>query len=67
MAKKTDVHTRHCCKHCGCKYGDKDCTVVNGLLTQERPCGEQYVCDEDDFMDDYRSESRYDRFDWDDR
>jgi len=24
-----DVHTRHCCKHHGCKYGDDDiCTVV---------------------------------------
>lgn len=23
MSKK-DVHTEHCCKNCGCKYGD-DC------------------------------------------
>lgn len=24
-----DVHTRHCCKLCGCKYGNDDhCTVM---------------------------------------
>ena len=33
-----DVHTSHCCIHHGCKYGDKDCTVVEGLAPQEGPC-----------------------------
>lgn len=34
-----DVHTRHCCYQHGCKYGDKDCTVlVHGLKAQEGPC-----------------------------
>ena len=40
--KKTDVHTRHCCKKHGCKYGDKDCTVVTGKLKQEYPCESCY-------------------------
>ena len=26
-----DVHDRHCCKKHGCKYGDINCTVVNGV------------------------------------
>ncbi len=25
---KTDVHTEHCCLTCGCKYGDKKCSVT---------------------------------------
>ena len=40
----TDVHTRHCCKNCGCKYGDKDCPVVTGTKVQEFPCGDQGIC-----------------------
>lgn len=39
-----DVHTRHCCSVCGCKYGDEDCTVVSKMLVQERPCPKQCVC-----------------------
>lgn len=31
---KTDVHTEHCCKKCGCKYSNSDCTVVCGVLKQ---------------------------------
>lgn len=27
-----DVHTRHCCRIHGCKYGDADCTVVVNKL-----------------------------------
>lgn len=34
-----NVHTEHCCKNCGCKYGDKDCPVVEGRLPQSFPCG----------------------------
>lgn len=30
MKDFVDVHDRHCCKRHGCKYGDEDCTVVNG-------------------------------------
>ena len=32
------VHTAHCCKWHGCKYGDKDCPVALGKLEQEYPC-----------------------------
>jgi hypothetical protein len=38
-----DVHTRHCCKYHGCKYGDDDCTVFHGNKEQEYDCEE---CDE---------------------
>lgn len=38
MNRQTDVHTEHCCKIHGCKYGDKDCTVVNELKIQSFPC-----------------------------
>lgn len=31
---KKDVHTEHCCKKCGCKYSNSDCTVVCGTLKQ---------------------------------
>lgn len=29
-----DVHTEHCCAKHGCKYCDKNCTVVTGKLKQ---------------------------------
>jgi hypothetical protein len=32
-----DVHTEHCCKWHGCKYGNKDCTVIKGAA-QSYPC-----------------------------
>lgn len=38
-----DVHTEHCCIHHGCKYGDEDCPVTNGVKPQSYPC--EY-CDE---------------------
>jgi hypothetical protein len=51
-----DVHTRHCCKKCGCKYGEDQpidefigCTVVAGVTEQEKPCGQQCVCYENSF------------------
>lgn len=34
----SDVHTRHCCKYHGCKYGDYDCTVFYGNKKQEYDC-----------------------------
>ena len=30
MRNFIDVHDAHCCKMHGCKYGDENCTVVNG-------------------------------------
>ena len=60
MKKKntnTDVHTRHCCKQCGCKYGEDQpesdpfdgepliyCSVASGRLKQEKPHGKQGIC-----------------------
>ena len=32
------VHTAHCCRWHGCKYGDVDCPVVLGKVEQEYPC-----------------------------
>jgi len=46
-----NVHTRHCCKNCGCAYGydalDKYCPVVDGGLPQENECGKNQVCGAD--------------------
>lgn len=41
-----DVHTRHCCLHCGCKYGEDVvvdeitpvCSVTTGRKQQESEC-----------------------------
>lgn len=38
------VHTEHCCKKHGCKYGDDDCPVETGQKPQSYPCE---VCDMD--------------------
>lgn len=45
-----DVHTEHCCKEHGCKYGsdDRACTVANGT-PQSFPC-EQCEIDNDTIM-----------------
>jgi transcriptional regulator with XRE-family HTH domain len=32
------VHSAHCCRKCGCKYGEPDCPVVLGLTPQLYPC-----------------------------
>lgn len=32
------VHTAHCCKKCGCKYGDPDCPVELGAAEAEYLC-----------------------------
>ena len=32
------VHQSHCCKLHGCKYGDKDCPIEQGRITQDGPC-----------------------------
>lgn len=38
-----DVHTEHCCSICGCKYGDKGCSVMLGKK-QSYEHGEQGIC-----------------------
>lgn len=36
---KKDVHTEHCCRICGCKYGKDDvCTVATGAAPASYPC-----------------------------
>lgn len=37
---KRDVHTEHCCIHCGCKYGEEKsgCSVTTWVLKQSYPC-----------------------------
>lgn len=38
------VHTRHCCRVHGCKYGENtDCAVWLGIATQEGPCEQCHV------------------------
>lgn len=37
-----DVHSRHCCIHHGCKYGDPLCTVTNEKEMQEYLCEDCY-------------------------
>lgn len=33
------LHSAHCCKRCGCKYGfGNECDVVNGTEPQDYPC-----------------------------
>lgn len=43
MKKANDVHTEHCCKDHGCRYGhENDCPVMSGRKQQSFPCD---VCD----------------------
>jgi len=35
---KWGVHTTHCCKFHGCKYGEQDCPVELELVDQVYPC-----------------------------
>jgi hypothetical protein len=37
-AEKVGVHAAHCCREHGCKYGDRDCPVVNRKVAQARSC-----------------------------
>ena len=32
------VHSQHCCKACGCKYGDENCPVVLGTEKADYAC-----------------------------
>ena len=38
-----DAHTENCCKTCGCKYGDSDCSVRTGVRQQSFKCGDAYM------------------------
>ena len=50
---KSDVHTTHCCAKHGCKYGDKDCTVVLHPERQELDqCEAGWVYEESCFDED---------------
>lgn len=49
--KKKCVHTEHCCRIHGCKYGDDDCPVWLGYKSQSYPCescGTYYYSSSDD-------------------
>lgn len=48
------VHASHCCRRCGCKYGDdSDCAVMQNRVVQEYPCEmcEQHEADADMYAD----------------
>ena len=38
MSDDKNVHTEHCCKFHGCKYGEDDCPVANKKQKQSYPC-----------------------------
>lgn len=38
MRGSAQTHATHCCILHGCKYGDDDCPVVKGRLTQVYTC-----------------------------
>lgn len=47
-SKKKCVHTEHCCRIHGCKYGDEDCPVYLGQKPQSfacESCGEMELDD----------------------
>lgn len=36
--RELGVHASHCCVMHGCKYGEKDCPVVNDVVEQKYVC-----------------------------
>lgn len=38
MSDNIGVHESHCCSTHGCKYGDDDCPVMSGVVTQLYEC-----------------------------
>ena len=38
------THATHCCKECGCKYGNPECPVVLGTVEAQYDCGECAEC-----------------------
>lgn len=42
-ARELGIHSTHCCVIHGCKYGDKDCPVVNTNISQVHPCEDCYT------------------------
>jgi len=53
-----DVHTEHCCRKCGCKYGNDDCTVATGIKKASYSCKECSV-------QKYNGPEQVDSVDWD--
>ena len=51
------VHETHCCIIDGCKYGDKDCPVVLGLIRQKYFCES---CRDDYYYISYGSQEYFD-------
>lgn len=40
MINNTGVHAAHCCKECGCKYGEEECPVALGQVNAYYDCSE---------------------------
>lgn len=40
MIDNIKVHAAHCCKECGCKYGDEECPVFTGKIEPYYDCSE---------------------------
>lgn len=40
LVRNYGTHGTHCCAEHGCKYGDIDCPVVSGFMTQNYECEE---------------------------
>jgi hypothetical protein len=60
-SKDYGVHIEHCCKKHGCKYGNKDCPVINGIAEQKYPCES---CDyEKEFLKNYSIKDLQDEID----
>jgi len=34
-----NMHTKHCCINCGCKYNSKSCSILNRTSVQTNACG----------------------------
>jgi hypothetical protein len=64
-----DVHTEHCCKRHGCKYGNLDCTVAHGNKIQSydcEACGYEYSDENSEFrMIKWLSDKGYLTDNWD--
>lgn len=39
--KELGIHREHCCPKYGCKYGDRDCPVVLGIVYPEYECDDE--------------------------
>lgn len=41
--KNIGVHINHCCRKCGCKYGDIDCPVALGQVEAAYDCDDCFT------------------------